>query len=226
MKPKPVPENNNNSDSKEKSSENGVQEIVSFFKTLVILVVIAIVLRASVVEAFRIPSRSMVPTLQVGDHILVSKFSYGVRLPFVQKSLFRFSSPQRGDIVVFTLPDDPKTRENESRINIIKRVIGLPGDKVEIKKIGKGGSAVKVYVNNVELKETYAVYSYAGENTEEIEFPTVPPGSVLLLGDNRDSSRDSRAWDNHFLDMDRIKGRALIIYWSWDEFSRIGNIIK
>ena len=199
--------------------QDNVQEIISFFKTLAILIVIAIILRASVVEAFRIPSGSMIPVLKIKDHILVSKFSYGVRLPFMEETLFRFSEPKRGDIVVFTLPDDTSTRKNEARINIIKRVVGIPGDTVEL-------SETKLYINNKLVEEPYARWVEHGFMGGDFGPVKVKPGHVLLLGDNRDHSRDSRSWEEPFLDMNRIKGRALIIYWSWDDLTRIGNIIR
>lgn len=201
-------------------SQSQVAEAISFVKTLVLFVCLAFFLRASVVEAFKIPSGSMIPTLRIGDHILVSKLAYGLRLPLVAKTLIQFSQPRRGDVVVFTLPDDPITVEDESGINIIKRVIGLPGDTIEVK-------GTSVYINNVKHNEPYARWDAGGSETGNFGPETVPEGHVLLLGDNRDHSRDSRFWDVPFLDQKRIEGRALIIYWSWDDlFSRIGQIIR
>lgn len=203
----------------EKEKKPEIAEIISFFKTLAFFIVIALFLRASVVEAFKIPSGSMIPTLKIGDHILVSKLSYGIHLPFVTRSLYQFAFPQRGDIVVFTREDDPATVEDDSAINIIKRVIGLPGDRIEV--VG-----AKVYINNREYGEPYARWDEGGIDSWGPE--TVPEGHVLLLGDNRDHSKDSRYWTNPFLPVDRIKGRALIIYWTWDAdfMNRIGKIIQ
>lgn len=196
-----------------------IAEIISFFKTLALFVIIALFLRASVVEAFKIPSGSMIPTLKIGDHILVSKLSYGIHLPLVNKSVYQFAFPERGDIVVFMREDDPATSEDDSKINIIKRVIGLPGDTVEV--VG-----AKVYINNREFAEPYARWDEGGIDSWGPR--VIPEGHVLLLGDNRDHSKDSRYWTNPFLSVDRIKGRALIIYWTWDSdfFNRIGKIIQ
>lgn len=196
-------------------------EIISFFKTLVIFLAVAIVLRASVVEAFRIPSGSMKPTLQIGDHILVNKLSYGFRLPFRSKILWRYAEPSRGDVVVFTKPDNPSTITDEAGINIIKRIIGLPGDVVEVR-------GTQVFVNGNLLQETgYQVrWEEGGIRGGDFRPQRVPEGHVFLLGDNRDHSKDSRFWeDGHFLDIDRIKGRAFIIYWSWDSPARIATLI-
>lgn len=199
-----------------------ISEIVSFFKTLVIFLAIAILLRASVVEAFRIPSGSMKPTLQIGDHILVSKLSYGLRIPFKSEMIWRYSEPRRGDVVVFTKPDDPTTLEDESKINIIKRVIGLPGDVIEIHKttVLINGKAYHELDYEVRWEEGGLVAGNFGP-------ARVPAGTVFLLGDNRDHSRDSRFWDDSpFLEIDRIKGKAFIIYWSWDSPRRIATIIN
>lgn len=196
------------------------QEVWSFIKTLIVLVAIAFCLRISVIEAFKIPSGSMIPTLLIGDHILVSKLSYGLRLPFFTNTVYEFSQPKRGDIVVFTRPDDPATDDqDESSINLIKRVIGLPGDRIEVRR-------TKVLVNNQEYDEPYARWELGGEANGI--FGPVPEHHVLLMGDNRDHSKDSRFWDYPYLDMSRIKGRALIIYWAWgwDNLRRIGTILK
>ncbi len=180
-------------------------ETKSLVKTVILLITIAYVLRASVVEAYKIPSSSMEPTLQIEDHILVNKLSYGLWLPFMKKSAVQYSEPQRGDVVVFTLPDDPTTPGiDESNTNIIKRVIGLPGETVEVR--GK-----KVLINDKLLQdESYAQWKHDGET--DFGPQRVPEGKVLLLGDNRDLSRDSRFWNDHYLDMKRIKGRAFFIY--------------
>jgi signal peptidase I len=161
----------------------------------------------------------MIPTLKIGDHILVSKLSYGFHLPFLTKSIYQFGFPQRGDIVVFTREDDPMSSEDDSAINIIKRVIGLPGDTIEV--IGS-----KVYINNREYVEPYARWDEGGIDSWGPE--VVPEGKVLLLGDNRDHSKDSRYWTDPFLPVERVKGRALIIYWTWDSdfLNRIGKIIE
>lgn len=200
-------------------SAGTASEVSSFLKTLVLFLAAAFLLRASVVEAFKIPSLSMFPTLKVGDHILVSKLSYGFRLPLMTDSLFLFDAPKRGDIVVFTRPDEPGTTDDESGINIIKRVIGLPGDTVEVR-------GTTVLINGQELNEPYARYQEHGIPDGYFGPDRVPEGHVFLLGDNRDHSKDSRFWREPFLDMHRIKGRAQIIYWSWDSMSRMGTVLR
>ena len=194
-------------------------DIWAGIKSLIFFVIIVLLLRGSVVEAFKIPSGSMIPTLRIGDHLLVSKLSYGLRLPFVTNSLALWSTPTRGDVVVFTRPDDETTLEDEADINLIKRVIGLPGDKVEVRN-------TSVFINDERLDESYAVWEEGGLREGNFGPEKVPEGHILLLGDNRDHSKDSRFWQDPFVDMHRIKGRALIIYWSFDSYSRMGDIIR
>jgi len=161
----------------------------------------------------------MVPTLHVGDHILVNKLSYGIRAPMVKKTLFQFGKPSRGDVVVFTLPDDPLSPEvDESDTNIIKRVIGLAGDVVEVR-------GMKLYINGkVQEESDYTQWLDGGRKDFGPE--QVPEGRILLLGDNRDQSKDSRYWDDHYLELSRIKGRAFIIYWNTGELLRMFTIIR
>jgi signal peptidase I len=197
-------------------------EFFSLIKSLSIFLMIAFMLRASVVEAFKIPSSSMEPTLQVHDHILVNKLSYGLRVdPLNDESFFKFRFPKRGDVVVFKLPDIPNTPEDESEPNIIKRVIGLPGDEVMVR-------GTKVYINGEVYTEDdhYAQWVYGGK--KDFGPDRVPQGRVLLLGDNRDQSRDSRFWaDSPYLDVKRIKGRAFVIYWNWPpSIRRIFSVIR
>jgi signal peptidase I len=193
-------------------------EIVSLAKSITIFLCIALLLRASVVEAFKIPSSSMVSTLQEGDHILVNKLSYGLRLPFFKETLLTYRQPLRDEIVVFTQPDDPSTPDvDESDTNIIKRIIGLPGDKVEI--VGR-----TVKVNDKPVSEEFAQYIYGG--VKDFGPVIVPPERVFLMGDNRDASKDSRYWKDPFLEISRIKGRAFIIYWSWYSIFRMFTILR
>lgn len=217
-----------------KKPENSVQknDLKSLFKTVILFVAIVVFLRASVVEAYKIPSGSMLPTLQIGDHILVTKFNFGFRLPLMQETLFSYQQPKRGDIVVFTRPDEP-LEGNESllelvlihasrmtgisRTNIIKRVIGLPGDVIEVNN-------GQVLVNGNPLIEPYAVWVDGG--TGYYGPYKIPENNVLLLGDNRDQSKDSRFWDNPYLDMKLIKGKALIVYFNFADLKRIGDIIR
>lgn len=196
-----------------------LNEVISFARTLALFLAAAFFLRASMVEPFKIPSGSMRKTLQEGDYILVNKLSYGLRLPFFTDTLYSFSTPRRGDIVVFVRIDDPMTTENEAKDHIIKRVVGLPGDIVEVK-------GTQVYINHQPLRESYAVWDKVAFREGNFAPETVPPGKVFLLGDNRDHSKDSRFWNDPFLPMHRITGRALIIYWSWHDIGRVGRILR
>ncbi len=159
-----------------------------YAEALIIAVLLALVIRTFVVQAFKIPSGSMLPTLQIGDHILVSKFIYD------------FESIRRDDIIVFKFPQD------ESR-DFIKRVIGLPGDTLEIR--GR-----QVLINGAPLKEPYAVYDMpASMDAEEHLGPIhIPTGQLFMMGDNRDHSMDSRVWG--LLDLHKVIGKAFIIYFS------------
>lgn len=219
-------------------------ELVAFVKTLVIILGLALLIRIEIVEPFKIPSGSMKPTLQIGDYILVLKFWYGLRLPsfhtpdikmgswhgipypivrdsgISMKQFVTWQDPKRGDVVVFTRPDDPSTPyEDDSQIHIIKRVIGLPGESVEVR-------GAQVLINGQPLEEPYARWVHGGGLEGDFGPQTVPEGHVLLLGDNRDESKDSRFWTVPFLDEERIKGRAVIVFWSFDSLSRIGNLIR
>lgn len=161
-----------------------------YAEALIIAVLLALVIRTFVVQAFKIPSGSMLPTLQIGDHILVNKF------------LYYFQPIRRGDIIVFKFPQD-ETRD------FIKRVIGLPGDTVEIR--GK-----QVLINGAPLDEPYAVYGdwpigRFGER-EKLGPLVVPPDRLFMMGDNRDHSMDSRVWG--YLDANKVKGKAFIVYFS------------
>ncbi|MBI2153450.1 MAG: signal peptidase I [Candidatus Rokubacteria bacterium] len=172
-----------------------------YVEAIVIAILLALVIRTFVVQAFTIPSGSMVPTLQVGDYILVNKFLYGAEIPFTNLGLPAIRHPRRGDIMVFKYPWDEKR-------DFIKRVIGLPGEEVYIK--GR-----TVYVNGTPQNEPYAVYNDATPHAGTEYGPSVvPPDSYFMMGDNRDNSQDSRYWG--FLKRDKIRGKAFIIYWSWD----------
>lgn len=196
------------------------KEAFSFVGTVAGLLAIAFLfIRPTIIEPFQIPSSSMVPTLQIGDRILVNKLSYGLRLPFLTNSVTEWSIPNRGDVVVFTRPDEAGTPQDESAINYIKRVIGLPGDSVEVK-------GNHLYINNELYPEAYARYAKGGLLQGNFGPEKVPEGHIFLLGDNRDDSKDSRFWQEPFLDVRRVKGRAFLIYWSWDSFDRVGTIIR
>lgn len=178
-------------------------------EALVIALVLALVIRAFVIQAFSIPSGSMVPTLLVGDYLLVNKFVYGIRNPLSNKVWIPLSTPQRWDIVVFVFPQDPSK-------DYIKRVVGLPGEKVQL--INK-----KLYINGEHVETPYAVYTDATvmprpagpmESPRDNYGPMeVPKDSYFVMGDNRDHSYDSRFWG--FVSMDALRGKAFIIYFSW-----------
>ena len=197
-----------------------VKEAISFVKTVALLLVLAVFLRGTVIEAFKIPSASMRPTLREGDHILVSKLSFGLRAAGFPLTLVRWAEPSRGDIVVFTRHDDPRTFEDESDVNVIKRVIAIAGDKIEVR-------GTSVYLNDERQVEPYARWEEGGIEEGYFGPVVVPPGRVLLLGDNRDHSKDSRFWHDPFLDISRVKGRALVIYWCWEDFwQRMFKIVR
>jgi signal peptidase I len=177
-------------------------------EAIAIAVLLALVIRTLVVQAFTIPSGSMMESLLVGDYILVNKFLYGPELPFTETRLPGLRTPRRGDIVVFKYPQDEKR-------DFIKRIVGTPGDTVQVR-------GPQVFVNGTPLREpyikrvdaplsggqTYCGYAYGCEPT------LVPPDSYFVMGDNRDNSQDSRYWG--FVRRDKIKGKAFLIYWSWD----------
>jgi signal peptidase I len=211
-------------------------------EAIVVAFAIALVIRTFVIQAFKIPSGSMIPTLQIGDHILVNKFLLGtpVDVPFTNIHLFRMPGlrkPQRGDIIVFKYPEDP-TRD------FIKRVIGVEGDVIESHDktlFLNGRKLVEPYVQHVlnDVLPRVGECSYDdgagsppnGGNCRDNFGPlTVPKGSVFMMGDNRDQSYDSRFW--RFVDLSMVKGKAIVIYWSWDSdntwarFNRIGRLIR
>jgi signal peptidase I len=178
-------------------------------EALFIALILALVIRAFLVQAFSIPSGSMQPTLLIGDYLLVNKFAFGIRNPLTNKIWIPTGKPQRGDVVVFIFPQDPSK-------DYIKRVIGLPGDRIQI--INK-----KVFINGKVYNTPQAVYDdpviipppqrptdSARDNMGPVE---VPANSYFVMGDNRDHSYDSRFWG--FVPMDNFQGKAFIIYFSW-----------
>ncbi len=192
-----------------------------YAEAILVAILLALFIRTFVVQAFKIPSGSMKPTLLVGDHILVSKFLYGIKLPFVNSTLIPITDPKRGDIVVFKFPVDPKK-------DFIKRVIGIPGDVVEIRN-------KKVYLNNKPMADPYGTHldphiiPRRARPRDNFGPVTVPPKSLFVMGDNRDHSYDSRFWK--FVDVSKVKGKAFVIYWSWDKensgvrWKRLGHLI-
>jgi signal peptidase I len=173
-----------------------------YAEAIFIAVLLALFIRAFVVQAFKIPSGSMKPTLLVGDHILVNKFIYGIKLPFTNKTLIKLGQPKRGDVIVFKYPLDTKK-------DYIKRVVGLPGEQVEL-------ADKQLTINGQPMEDPHAKYSAYG-NLRNFGPVTVPPEHVFVMGDNRDESSDSRVWG--FVPFSYLKGKAFLIYWSWDRTS-------
>ena len=218
-------------ESKNAVSETPVQSVPKAVKTkhivreyaesIIIAVLLALVIRTFIVQAFKIPSGSMEDTLAIGDHILVNKFIYGSKIPFTDSKILKLRDPRRGDVIVFEYPEDPSK-------DFIKRVIGTPGDTIEVKD-------KKVYVNGAVYNNPHEVHKEADvipkeanprDNKDAVQ---VPPGNYFVMGDNRDRSYDSRFWG--FVSSDKIKGLAFIKYWSWDNvkfrirFGSIGKLI-
>ena len=201
-------------------------------RVLVVSLMIALGVRTFVVEPFKIPSGSMIPTLLVGDYILVNKFAYGLRMPFTGRELVSVGKPERGDVVVFRYPDD-------RNVDYIKRVIGLPGDTIELKQ-GRLWVNGQIIDRLAEDDFTYRDYDqerrvtslrFREVNPEGREYTilqeplngrlgserrwVVPDDSYFMLGDNRDRSRDSRFWEHPFVTPDLLRGRAFVVHWSW-----------
>lgn len=197
-------------------------------ESIVIALVLALIIRTFVVQAFKIPSGSMEDTLLIGDHLLVNKFIYGMKVPFTDKRVLTIRHPQRGDVVVFEFPED-RNKNYFKRRDFIKRVIGVPGDVVEVRN-------KQVYVNGALYVLPQEVHKEddlipANVSTRDFLGPIkVPVGQYFTMGDNRDRSYDSRFWG--FVNDSEIKGLAFIKYWSWDSddhlprFSRIGRLIR
>jgi signal peptidase I len=183
-----------------------------YFESIVIAVILALFIRTFVVQAFKIPTGSMEENLLIGDHLLVNKFVLGPSASSVERTLLPIGTIKRGEVIVFKYPVEPDR-------DFIKRVIGLPGETVELKD-------KKVYINGQPLDEPYVHFlqppSGGSEFHEETGFDvrerygpvTVPPNQYFVMGDNRDNSQDSRYWG--FLPRENVKGKALLIYWSYE----------
>lgn len=189
---------------------------LEYLEVILIALLLTLVIRTFAVQAYRIPSGSMLETLQIGDQLLVNRLSYGLFVPFKDDPIVTWSEPQRGDIIVFEYPMDPD-------VDFIKRVIGVPGDKISMQdKV--------LYVNGVKMDEPYiqhvdAAFYPKRDNFGPIE---VPPGKYFVMGDNRDDSKDSRFWG--FVGFNAIQGKAMVIYWSWNDWNikwdRIGKLVN
>ena len=193
-----------------KQAENGMTnwrgKLYELVETVVIIVFIVLFIQSFGVQAFKIPSGSMLPTLQIGDHLLVNRFIYGLRLPFSGKLLVPIAEPKRGDVIVFRFPKDPST-------DYIKRVVGLPGDTVEVRD-------KTVYINGEKAADPHAHFTdgmipdITRGPRDEFGPARVPKGHLFVMGDNRDNSYDSRFWG--FVPEENVLGKAFILYWSWD----------
>ncbi|HYE36540.1 signal peptidase I [Methylocaldum sp.] len=217
--------------------------VVEYARSFFPIILIVLLLRSFLVEPFRIPSGSMMPTLLIGDFILVNKYTYGIRLPVLNTKIVEMGGPKRGDIVVFRFPKDPK-------VDYIKRIIGLPGDRIAYYN-------KQLYVNGEAIKQTaLAEYQGVGQGsvmtgarllTEDLqgvnhdiliregqpsvqgEF-TVPEGQYFVMGDNRDNSNDSRYWGT--VPESHLVGKAFFVWMSWDwenggiAFNRLGTILN
>lgn len=225
-------------------AEEAVREpiVVEYARSFFPVLLLILLFRSFLAEPFKIPSGSMMPTLLVGDFILVNKFAYGLRLPVLNTKILPVGEPKRGDVFVFRYPENPKE-------DYIKRVIGLPGDEITYRN-------KTLYINGKEIPESYLgpytgpsepsrsmagaqvkVEQLDGIGHRIMELPQlqighegswkVPDGYYFAMGDNRDNSLDSRFWG--FVPEANLVGKALIIWMNWDsgvDFSRIGTLIK
>lgn len=189
-----------------------------YAEALLIALVLALFIRTFIVQAFKIPSESMLQTLQVGDHLLVNKFLYGIKWPFTNTYAVKGADPELGDIIVFEYPNNPS-------LDYIKRIVGLPGDVVEVrnKQFFRNGQPVKeAYIRHTEPRRVEPIRDNFGP-------VTVPAGKYFVMGDNRDNSQDSRFWG--FVDRSAIRGKAWRIYWSSEglgtvRWNRFGQIVE
>lgn len=181
---------------------------LEYGEALVVALVLAFFIRTFLVQAFKIPSESMLDTLLVGDHLLATKFDYGLKVPFTDISIFDGSAPEIGDIVIFKYPKDPD-------VDFIKRVIGVPGDVIEVrnKQLYRNGQPVREsYIRFTEPDRILPVRDNFGP-------VTVAEGEFFVMGDNRDNSMDSRFWGT--VPRKDILAKAWRIYWSWEGFGNI-----
>ena len=183
-----------------------------YFESIVIAVILALFVRTFVLQAFKIPTGSMENNLLIGDHLLVNKFTFAPTAARVERAMLPTGEIRRGDILVFKYPVEPER-------DFIKRVIGLPGETLELRQ-------KRIYINGKPLDEPYVHFLDAPQRTSELAEVTssdvrenygpvtVPPDQYFMMGDNRDNSADSRYWG--FMPRDYVKGKALLIYWSYE----------
>jgi len=191
-------------------------KVREYAEAFVLAIILALFIRTFVIQAFKIPSPSMVPTLLIGDHILVNKFLYGIKLPLVEEKVLAIRDPKRGDVVVFRFPKNPK-------MDFIKRCIATGGETIEIRN-------KQIFIDGKPIDDPHGYFTDNIHNldTRDNFGPfTVPEGKIFVMGDNRDNSNDSRFWG--VVDLSEVKGKAVVIYWSWDgkkvwpRLSRIGD---
>ncbi|MEE9913122.1 MAG: signal peptidase I [Deltaproteobacteria bacterium] len=207
---------------KKATPEKTKSKVREFIEAILTAVLIAAFIISFVVQAFKIPSGSMIPTLLVGDHLFVNKFIYGVKIPYFRKTIIPLTDPKREDVIVFIYPQDRSK-------DFIKRVIGVAGDKIEMKN-------KKLFINDRAYADPFGVYDdpaiYPAHVQPRDNFGPVivPQDSVFVMGDNRDHSLDSRFWG--FVDLKDVQGKAFILYWSWNaeernvRWGRIAQLIK
>lgn len=204
-------------------------------EALVLAVGLALIIRTFLFQPFKIPSGSMIPTLLVGDHLLVNKFVYGTRIPFTGIRVMPFEDIKRGDVIVFTYPN-PEKDPSKNDMYYIKRVVGVPGDRIDINGRQlvingqpvpleyegdyvdeRSGEELDEYVEDLSGHKHDAIFRQGKETTNKGSFipvGEVPEGHVFVMGDNRDNSQDSRFWG--FVPFENIAGKAILIHWSWD----------
>lgn len=202
-------------------------------EALILAVVLALLIRTFIVQPFKIPSGSMIPTLLVGDHLLVSKFIYGTKIPFTEKIIFPINDLKRGDVIVFTYPNG-ENDPSKVGVHYIKRIVGLPGDKIDLNGRNlvindeeiplsfegdffddRYGRQYDKYEEDLFGDKHIVIYEDGRDYTQKGKLPVeVPPGHVFVMGDNRDNSQDSRFWG--FVPINNIEGKAFVIHWSWD----------
>jgi signal peptidase I len=190
-----------------------------YFESICVAVILALFVRTFIVQAFKIPTGSMENNLLIGDHLLVNKFVFAPTVTSLERALLPIDPIRRGDIIVFKYPEEPER-------DFIKRVIGLPGDTLELRN-------KRVYINDTMLNEPYVHYlvppdeeGSGGEFDVRVQYGpvTVPPGHYFMMGDNRDNSQDSRYWG--FMPQEYIKGRALFVYFSFGEEPGLAGLVS
>jgi signal peptidase I len=219
-----------------------MNRLINELKSILFIVTAIFIFRSTFLNWYVIPTGSLLPTLKIGDHVVVNKLSYGIMLPFMQTRIFSWSQPDRGDIVVFQGP------ESENQLTLIKRVVGLPGDKITftngiltingvlakqelqidrtpLENLGGGETAdsFNLFIESGFSKYPHYILKRKWNSLTDAETQTwvVPPNKLLVLGDNRDNSSDGRFWG--FMDQDRIYGRAFLI--SYSTYDKEGSFL-